>query len=160
MEPVIKMLWDVEPQQMLYVTAAVAVYAAVLSTLNFVREQRKDEIRLKITAKNALLDPPMLLVESIYIVNNSSFEIEITSLGFALNSQDKLFFFPDAEDLHKLPDSIPSKKSRDYLIRVDRIKTLLKSNGINRKISLKPFVTVNSKHFYGKPFLFDPEATV
>ena len=150
------MIWDVKPQQMLYVTAMVALYGAVLATLNFARERRKDEIRLQVKAGDALLDPPIIWVKLINVVNDSSFEIEITSLGFVLDSQHKLVFMPDAEHLYRLPDNVPSKKSRDYPIRLERIKTLLNSNNISSKIRPKPFVTVNGRLFYGKPFFFEP----
>ena len=138
------MSWNIEPQQMLYVTGIVALYGAVLSTLNFVREQRKDEIKLEITAKDALLDPPIVWVKLIQVVNNSSFEIEITSLGFVLDSQEKLVFMPDADHWYKIPDSVSPRKSRDYPIRLERVKTLLGSNGMNGKVRLKPFVNVSS----------------
>ena len=151
------MPWNLEPQQMLYVTATVALYGAILATLNFLREQQKDKIKLEITARDALIDPPSVWTKSIEIVNNSSFEIEITSVGFILESKDCLVFMPDADHWYKIPDSISLKKSRIYPIRIERIKTLLNSKGINTGIRLKPFVTVNGKSFSGKPFLFNPD---
>jgi hypothetical protein len=153
------MSWNVEPQQMQYVTAIVALYGAVLATLNFYREQQKDKIKLEITARDALIDPPIVWFKSIGIVNNSSFEIEITSVEFVLDSQNKLVFMPDGDYWYKIPDNIPPKKSGTYSIRLERIKTLLNSKGLNTEIRLKPFVMINRKYFSGKPFLFDPEKT-
>ena len=143
---------------MLYVTAIVALYGAIIATLNFVREQQKDKIKLEITARDALIDPPIVWVKSIEVVNNSSFEIEVTSVGFILDSKEKLVFMPDSDHWYKIPDSIPLKKSSSYSIRIERIKTLLNSNGINTKNRLKPFVMINGKSFSGKPFWFDPKA--
>lgn len=152
------MPWNIEPQQMLYVTAIVALYGAILATLNFAREQKKDKIRLEITATDALVDSPIVWTKSIQIVNNSFFEIEVTSVGFTLDSKDNLVFMPDADHWYKIPDNIPPKKSRSYPIRIERIKALLSSNDVNTEIRLKPFVMINGKSFSGKPFLFDPEA--
>ncbi len=153
------MSWNIEPQQMLYVTGIVALYGAVLSTLNFVREQRKDEIKLEITVKDALRDPPIVWVQLIKVVNNSSFEIEITSLGFVLDSQNQLVFMPDDDRWYEVPDIVSSRKSRDYPIRIERVKTLLSSNGINGKVRMRPFVIVNGRSFFGRSFLFDSEIT-
>ncbi|MDV3349352.1 hypothetical protein QGP82_11670 [Leptothoe sp. LEGE 181152] len=91
------MPWNIEPQQMLYVTAIVASYGAILATLNFLRELKKDTVRLKITARDALIDPPIVWAKSVEVVNNSSFEIEITSVGFILDSKAQLVFMPDAD---------------------------------------------------------------
>ncbi|NEZ64975.1 hypothetical protein D0962_19715 [Leptolyngbyaceae cyanobacterium CCMR0082] len=151
------MPWNIEPQQMLYVTAIVASYGAILATLNFLRELKKDTVRLKITARDALIDPPIVWAKSVEVVNNSSFEIEITSVGFILDSKAQLVFMPDADYWYEIPSDIPPKKSRIYPIKLERIKTLLNSKGINSENRLKPFVMVSGKSFSGKSFSFDPE---
>jgi hypothetical protein len=155
------MPWNVEPQKMLcVVTGMVALYGAILSTLNFLREQQKDKINLEITARDAFIDQPVVVsVKLVQVVNNSSFEIDVTSVGFVLPSREMLVFMPDTDHWYKIPDSIALKKSSSYSIRIERIRTLLNSLNINTKIRLKPSVMVNSKCFSGKPFLFDPEAT-
>ena len=151
------MSWSIEPQQMLYVTASVALYGAVLSTINFVTEQQKNRIRLKINISDGLVDQPSIIdVKIIKVINNSVFEIDIDSIGFRLNSGDNMVFLPENEyPWYQIPDSIQQKKSRIYPIRLERIKKLLNSQGQNNVVTLKPFVTVNGNSYYGKPFKFN-----
>jgi hypothetical protein len=150
--------WNIEPQQMLYVTTSIALYGAILSTLNFIREGKKDTIRIEITVSDALIAPPGVLTKSIQVMNSSSFEVEIACIGFLLDSRSKLVFMEEIDHWYKLPDNILPKKTKSYPIRIDSIHTLLELNGISTKVRLRPFVMINGEAFSGKPFLFDPEA--
>lgn len=151
----------IEPQQMLYVTAAAAFYGVVLSTINFVREQQKDKIRIRVklssgvVSGNRLFKEPAVFVKMIEAENISAFEVDVNSLGFVFKPDRKMIFPHGFKGVYSLPDSVGAKKSRSYPIHLDKIISGLQKEGKKGKVRLKPYIRSGNRTFYGKSQFFD-----
>jgi hypothetical protein len=64
--------------------AVLSTYGAVLSTFNFIRDRKKETLKVEVSARREFLGLENIDVYVVNILNQSFFKIEILSAGFAV----------------------------------------------------------------------------
>lgn len=141
------------------IIALVAIYGATLSTINLVREIRKERVRLKVSGSIATVGYgkgyPAFVVN---VVNESNFPVSISCAGILLPNKHQLIFPPAPDNLppNKLPLEISSKNGDTIWVGVyDLQKSFCANNRVNT-LKVIPFVkAANGNRFQGKPVSLD-----
>lgn len=141
---------------------AIALYGAILSTFNFIKDRTKEKLKLKVSAYRELLGVENIDVCVISILNQSFFKIEILSVRLAVfsdpdekTSQVSISPNSDFQDRPKLPAEIEVKRLFRYPIEAEFINDRLFEMGLVGRIKLQPFAEINDQKFFGEPLYFN-----
>jgi hypothetical protein len=149
------------------VVALVAIYGAVLSTGNALREHRRDRTSLSIKAAYSYLQyGPQLSAPylTIHVANNSAFDVMATSGGvelppkrFSRNASSKQLYFQNDPELGvagmSLPTTIKARHGAAFGQALGDIAASLQDAGypVPGRILVRPFVTLSTgERIYGR----------
>lgn len=136
--------------------AMLAVYGALLSTFNFIRERKKEKLKIEVSS-NRTVDLSEGHTDTIFVnvFNQSFFKIEVLSAGFAVfsdpDSKTPGFFISPM----KTPVEVEVKRLFKYPIEADIINDSLLSSRLIGRIKLQPYAVINDQHFFGEPIYFN-----
>ncbi len=143
--------------------AILALYGAVLSTFNFIRERRKEKLKIEVSSDREIdLNGGYTDTYIVNVLNHSFFKIEVLSAGFAVFSDPDsktpgFFIFPRNKSNKNidLPVGIEVKMLFRYPIEADIINNTLLENRLIGRIKLQPCAVINNKRFFGKSIYFN-----
>jgi hypothetical protein len=146
----------------------VAVYAAVLSTINFLRAIRKERRSIRVLATTAMptygphLGPPFAQITA---VNDGHRVACISLLTFELPNKSRLFALqgtgiPGLEST-RLPAKLEQGETAQFFISYADIGHALLSHGLTTRTKLTPVCEdTTGGRYRGKPWTVDPKEYV
>jgi hypothetical protein len=142
--------------------ATVALYGAVLSTFNFIRDRKKETLKVEVSARREFLGLENIDVYVVNILNQSFFKIEILSAGFAVypdpnqkTSSTSISPSSEFKERPKLPVEVELKRLFQYPIETELINHALLKIGLVGRIKLQPYAVINDKKFFGESIYFN-----
>jgi hypothetical protein len=142
--------------------AAVALYGAVLSTFNFIRDRRKETLKVEVSARREFMGSENIDVYVVNILNQSFFKIEILYAGFAVypdpaQKTSSISISPSSEfkERPKLPVEVELKRLFQYPIETELINYTLLKIGLVGHLKLQPYAVINDKKFFGESIYFN-----
>jgi hypothetical protein len=146
------------------VLLALALYGAILSTLNWRHSARRDAAQIKVLvgmvpAQGSQVGPPYARVEAIN-VGQRSVAIEILTLELPSGAR---LFTPYKSGIAglestRLPASLNDGEIARYIVSHEEIGRALRSHGLGRGTRLNPVCVDSAGRVYkGKPWEVDPD---
>ncbi|MCL6605665.1 MAG: hypothetical protein K6T94_22610 [Paenibacillus sp.] len=133
------------------VTAVVAIYAAIVSTITLITNRREKIRRLKIIASNGVIGNSIIgaseLMLLITVSNPGHKNVVINAPYLRLPNKNKLIFPNPGTDVrypHKLEESSACTLWSD----MEQLKDVLRSQGLDGIIKLRAEVTDGSQRIY------------
>jgi hypothetical protein len=144
---------------------ALALYGAILSTINWRHEARREARQVKLVMRTVMptfgsrIGPPCAKVEAIN-VGHGSVMIDILTLELPSGARMFTGYGGDIAGLEstRMPASLNDGETAQYIVSYEDIGRALRSHGLGRGAKLTPVCVDTAGNVYrGKPWTVDPD---
>jgi len=133
------------------VTAIVAIYAAIVSTVTLITNRREKVRRLKVVASNGVIGNPVIgasgLMLIITVSNPGHKNVVINTPYLRLPNKNKLIFPSPGTDV-RYPYKLEESSACTLWSDMDQLKDVLRSQGLDGTVKLRAEVTDGSQRVY------------